>query len=145
MNKHDKSGKRTKAYTAWRNMMQRCYRVGFLKTRPSYIGCTVCDEWQDFSVFASWFSDNYIEGCHLDKDIKITGNKIYSPETCLFVSKAENTLKAMCKSYSFIDPLGVAVNIYNMSKFCKDKVLDNSAMCRVYRGEASHHKGWVKA
>ena len=37
-----------------------------------------------------WFNKNYIKGLHLDKDILSGDSKIYSPETCCFVTNTEN-------------------------------------------------------
>lgn len=79
-----------KAYLVWRSMIYRCYSECSLKTHPSYSGCSVDDRWHDFSNFLQWFNDNYIDGYELDKDIKVKGNKVYSPETCMFVSKKDN-------------------------------------------------------
>ena len=49
-----------------------------------------------FSNFEKWFNDNYYEieneQMELDKDILIKGNKIYSPENCIFVPHNINTL-----------------------------------------------------
>lgn len=62
------------------------------KNKPTYEGCTVCDEWLYFSNFKKWFDENYIEGFQLDKDIIIRGNKVYSPQTCCFVPKEINII-----------------------------------------------------
>lgn len=90
------NGKTTKCYNAWRSMLQRCYDEKFHKKRPTYKGCKMCDDWHNFQNFGKWYYDNYyeIEGqkmC-LDKDILLKGNKIYSPETCIFVPNNINTL-----------------------------------------------------
>lgn len=34
----------------------------------------------------------HMEGWHLDKDILLKGNKVYSPETCAFVPAKINSL-----------------------------------------------------
>lgn len=88
--------KNTKAYTIWNNMLRRCYDEEFHKREPSYIGCEVCDEWHNFQNFAQWYEKNYyeVEGermC-LDKDIINKGNKIYSPDNCVFVPVKINNL-----------------------------------------------------
>lgn len=77
------------AYRAWFSMFVRCYSKN--KT-SAYDGCYVCDEWLLFSNFIPWFNNNYIKGYQLDKDIKEKGNKIYSPEKCLYVPVAINSL-----------------------------------------------------
>lgn len=86
------NGLQTKAYKAWHNMLKRCYSKSFLKTRPTYENCKVCDEWLCYQTFAKWFYENYIEGYQLDKDILQKDNKIYSPETCCFVPNEINSL-----------------------------------------------------
>jgi len=87
-----KNGRKTKAYSTWQGMLQRCYDNKLHKRYPTYIGCTICDEWLNFQIFAEWFDKNYKEGCQLDKDLINLGNKIYSPETCQFVSNKINNL-----------------------------------------------------
>ena len=132
-------GKNTRQYKTWRGMLERCYS----DKSPSYKGCTVCKEWHDFQNFAKWFDENYIEGYQIDKDIKIDGNRIYSPDACMFVSANENAVKAHAKTYSLVNPDGEVVNIYNMNEFCRDKDLGSSSMIAVSLGKASHHKGWT--
>ncbi|AUR97612.1 hypothetical protein NVP1242O_53 [Vibrio phage 1.242.O._10N.261.54.B2] len=78
------------AHEKWRKMIQRCYDPLVHKTHPTYTDCSVCEEWQDFQKFAEWFCDNAFDGCELDKDILIAGNKVYSPENCTLVTRKEN-------------------------------------------------------
>ena len=86
------NGKIPKWYNAWSNMIQRCYDEKCQIKNPTYIGCSVCDEWLTASNFKKWFDNNYIEGYFPDKDIIVDGNKVYSPETCRFVSRHINNL-----------------------------------------------------
>jgi hypothetical protein len=109
-----KNGKRTRKYRIWQALFERCYTIRELKRFPTYIGCTVCEEWNNFQNFAAWYDQNYyeIEGeqmC-LDKDILFKGNKIYSPETCVFVPSDINILftKTNAKRGDF--PIGVTYN-----------------------------------
>lgn len=78
------------AYRAWKNMLTRCYSPIELARHPTYIGCTVTPEWLSFSAFRSWMELQDHEGKHLDKDILSLGNKVYSPDTCIFVSPEIN-------------------------------------------------------
>lgn len=139
------NGKHSKAYATWKNMLLRCYDNKAQELHPTYKGCTVCDKWHNFQNFAEWHKDNYIEGRHLDKDIKVSNSKVYSPFTCLFVTQLENNVKAKAKSYKFINPLGVVTFIYNLSCFCKGNNLTDSHMSLVHLGKEKQHKGWTKA
>lgn len=90
------NGKKTKCYGIWHGILQRCYDSKYHEKRPTYIDCKVCDEWLCYTNFGDWFTDNYYEAegertC-LDKDILHKGNKIYSPENCVFVPERINTL-----------------------------------------------------
>lgn len=88
------NGKHTKKYLTWKGILERCYS-GY-RSRPTYNGCTICDEWKDFQVFGDWFDNNYnpllMKDWHLDKDIIIPGNKIYRPYACAFVPQEINAL-----------------------------------------------------
>lgn len=132
----------TKAYEVWSGMISRCYSKKTQERQPSYIGCTVCREWHNFQNFAEWFDGNYIDGMCLDKDIRVKGNKVYSPDTCKFVTKSENTIAATARSFCLASPDGLVVNVFNMAKFCRDNNLTSRAMSKVISGEQKHHKGW---
>lgn len=79
-------------YYPWADMLERCYDEEFHKKTPSYIGCRVCDEWLFASNFKKWYDENYIDGYSIDKDILQKGNKLYSPDTCVFVPHRINTI-----------------------------------------------------
>ena len=95
------------AYDAWANMLERCYSPRCLKKHPTYIGCTVADEWHSFQNFVEWFDKNYIQGYHLDKDLTILGNKEYSPSTCVFVPRWLNNILLDSKASRGVYPVGV--------------------------------------
>jgi hypothetical protein len=77
-------------------MIRRCYDKKYQVKYPTYKDCKVCDEWLNYQNFAKWFDENYYqiddETMHIDKDILVKGNKVYSPETCVFVPQDINIL-----------------------------------------------------
>jgi hypothetical protein len=101
----------TKYYTCWRGMLERCYCKKFHSKKPTYIGCSVADDWHNFQNFAKWFDENYnpetMQGWQLDKDILVKGNKIYSSETCCFVPNNINALFTKSNSSRGKYPIGV--------------------------------------
>ena len=101
------NGKHIKSYAIWTAMLQRCYSEKFQASCPTYIGCTVADEWKRFTAFKSWFNENYIDGYALDKDIKCRGNKLYSADNCFFVTRELNNLLTHKQSSQGKWPTGV--------------------------------------
>lgn len=85
-------------YDRWRNMINRCYNIEDIRYK-SYggNGVTVCQRWLSFERFLEdivrieGYSEENIDNISLDKDTKVKGNKIYSPSTCVFISKGDNT------------------------------------------------------
>ena len=82
------------AYIRWVDMIQRCYNRKIHKYKPYYKDKSVCEEWLNFSNFRIWYNEHIIEGAKvdLDKDILCQNNKVYSPETCVFVEHYINTV-----------------------------------------------------
>lgn len=93
----------TREYATWNSMINRCYNPNY----DSYInygnkGVTVCERWRYFDNFK--IDITYLPGYDLwlnnpgdyalDKDVLQMGipeyQKIYSPETCCFISIFEN-------------------------------------------------------
>lgn len=89
-------GKNTKPYTTWKDMLRRCYYEKERELHLAYHDCFVCEEWHNFQNFADWYEENFYdigEGrMHIDKDILVEDNKIYSPETCIFVPQRINMI-----------------------------------------------------
>ena len=77
-------------HRAWKDMLKRCYSAKLQEVRPTYKGCSVSQEWLTFSNFRRWMEKQDWEGMQLDKDLLFAGNKVYSKETCVFVSSSVN-------------------------------------------------------
>lgn len=84
------------AYGVWKNILMRCYPERMRYKAPTYVGCTVCDEWLNYQNFAKWFTDNYYEigegRMHVDKDILFKNNRVYAPDKCLIVPQRINMI-----------------------------------------------------
>lgn len=115
--KTKENGKKTKCYITWKGILERCYHEKRRHKNLTYINCEVCEEWLCYTDFSQWFKENYyeVEGermC-LDKDILYKGNKIYSPNTCIFVPERINTLFIKRDSKRGKYPIGVKYNKQN--------------------------------
>ena len=85
------------SYYKWKNMVQRCYdKKVHKKYKPEYKDKSVCEEWLNYSNFKIWFDEHFVPSKNnqidLDKDLLVQGNKIYSPETCVFLLHYQNTM-----------------------------------------------------
>ena len=104
------------AYETWRFMLLRVYGESHIKRKPTYQNVEVCEEWWCFQNFAKWYyeqksfktKDNKDKSYHLDKDILVKGNKVYSPETCCFVPCEVNNLLLTKSNLSKNLPTGVS-------------------------------------
>lgn len=94
-------------YAKWYDMLTRCYSAKMHKRHQTYKDCSVFDGWLIFSNFKKWMIRQDWEEKDLDKDLRYTGNKIYSPETCIFVSQEINTLTMDCGASRGELPKGV--------------------------------------
>ena len=89
------NGVLTKEYELWRSMLKRCYSDAYKKKNPTYIGCEVSDNFKSYEYFHEWCHNQIgfgVEGWHLDKDLLIKGNKVYSENSCIFLPQEINTL-----------------------------------------------------
>ena len=102
--------KMAKPYVTWKNMLQRAYCQKYQAKQPTYIGCSVSDEWLDYQVFAEWFCEQEYSdiGYDLDKDLLVAGNKVYSPEACSFIPRELNSILTDCKAARTNLPQGVS-------------------------------------
>jgi hypothetical protein len=111
-----------KIYNTWRHMLERCYDPYFINyKRITYKDCIVCEEWHNFQNFAKWYEENYYEcnneKMHLDKDILYKGNKIYSPDYCIFVPMRINCLFTKTNVNRGKYPIGVYYKFKKVDKY----------------------------
>lgn len=131
----------SKIYSCWLSMLQRCYDQKYQKISPTYIGCSVFEEWQDYQNFASWHEENHPNDgklYHLDKDIIVDGNKLYGPNTCKFVSPYENAIASIRTMYEvniINTKTGEKITIKNQAKFCRDNELNNRNFNQMVKGK----------
>lgn len=80
-------------YKVWMHMVERSFSERLIRKYPNYEGCTIFEEWKYFSNFITWVDsqpNKNWKSCALDKDLLILGNKVYSPETCVFIPQQLN-------------------------------------------------------
>lgn len=100
-----------KSYLTWQHMLSRCYDIKN-KSYKFYSDCTVCKEWHNYTNFKIWYDNNFYtidnQIINLDKDILCKGNKIYSPETCIFVPQEINKLFTKRHNFRGEYPIGIS-------------------------------------
>jgi hypothetical protein len=117
-------------YEKWTCMLRRCYSKKLHEKRPTYIGCSVVSEWIYFSAFHSWMSSQQWDGLELDKDILFPGNKVYGPDTCVFIPGHLNRLLTDHASARGEYPLGV--------KWHKTNRKFHAQCCNPFTGKREH-------
>ncbi|APC46057.1 HNH endonuclease [Vibrio phage vB_VspP_pVa5] len=137
--------KPVRCYSIWKAMLRRCY----VDTCKDYVrygakGVIVCDEWHDYQAFAAWADQHYVEGYHLDKDLKVKGNMVYGPSGCSFVPALDNIADANAMEFTLTAPDGSVVSGYNLKEFCRENNLDRANIRQVMRGQRKSCKGWKK-
>ena len=110
----NENGEQLDSYVCWKAMLKRCYSAKYQEKYPTYKGCYVCDDWLYYPNFKKWYKENYYKisnkTSHLDKDILVKGNKIYSPTTCIFVPNFINKLFTKSQKTRGEQPIGVYYN-----------------------------------
>ena len=93
------SGVTTKEYVPWCSMLKRCYSDSYKKKNPTYKDCEVSENFKSYEYFYEWChkqvgfgNDGNGNPFHLDKDLLIKGNKVYSESTCVFIPSEINSL-----------------------------------------------------
>lgn len=104
-------------YKRWNKILQRCYNERDLLDNPTYRDVTVCDEWLRFSVFRDWMKNQtwiLADGTalHIDKDLLIKGNKVYSPYSCTFLHPKVNNFMTECKNFKKFEDIGYKKRVY---------------------------------
>lgn len=103
--------KNTKEYQLWLNMLGRCYSQRIHLKNPTYLDCSVSDNFKSFQYFADWANKQIgfgLKGYALDKDILSKGNKVYSEDNCVFVPSNLNNFLITSKAIRGSCPIGVS-------------------------------------
>ena len=85
----------TKEYHLWQSMLQRCYDDAYKKRYPTYEGCEASENFKYYEYFYEWCNKQIGfggDGLHLDKDLLLKGNKVYSENTCVFLPSEINAM-----------------------------------------------------
>ena len=121
------NGVKTKEYELWHSMLTRCYSDVYKKKRPTYGGCEVSDNFKSYEYFYEWCNKQIGFGVngngnpfHLDKDLLIKGNKVYSEDSCVFIPQGIN--KVLTKRESMRGEHLIGVHWHNASKAFKAQV-----------------------
>ena len=104
------NGRNTKEYMLWCSMLKRCYSDTCKKKQPIYEGCEVSENFKSYEYFYEWCHNQIgfgVKGWHLDKDLLIKGNKVYSETTCVFIPAEVNTLLVKSDKIRGNHPIGV--------------------------------------
>lgn len=133
-------------YRTWCGMLRRCYSIKLHEEYPTYIGCSVSEEWKRFRNFKSWMEKQDWEGKHLDKDLLFEGNKVYSEDTCAFVLKMVNTFTTDCAASRGEWLIGVCWN-KGRNKFmssCRNPLTNIREHLGYFDSEQEAHQEWLK-
>ncbi|MCY7780051.1 hypothetical protein MOB41_16755 [Bacillus haynesii] len=147
-------------YSIWSGMLERCYDPD-CSHYSSYggAGIKVCDRWHCFKHFLEDFPrlDGYDEELFnsrklfLDKDLKQQGvpksQKVYSPETCCFVTREVNNayrdLSNARVHFIAKSPEGEVFNVEGLRPFAKKYGLHRPIINKCLRGERTDYNGWT--
>lgn len=133
-------------YDRWKTMLERCYCPKFHSKNPTYVGCSVTEEWLLFSNFEKWMKTQDWEGKQLDKDILKVGNKIYSSDFCVFIPPELNTFTLDCGANRGEYPLGVYLH-KEKGRFmaqCNNPFTKRQEYLGYYDNPEEAHLAWKK-
>ena len=140
-------------FKRWYSMIERCYNHSSIEYK-SYGGkeIKVCERWLCFDNYIKDIKDiegydeqKYMSGeIQLDKDIKFKGNHIYSPDTCIFVSRHINGMNQPSKKKSFIaiSPNGIEYEFDNQNECARQFNLTPRTIGKVLAKQLKTHKDW---
>ena len=154
--------RKTRLYTTWSNMKQRCNNPNDKEYRNyGGRGIKVCKDWYSFTKFRDWaLANGYKEDLTIDR---ILLDKGYCPENCRFISLAEQannrtnnhyiTYKgetktlaqwAKCLNIPYYR-LRSRINLYDydLNKAFSTETYDKKHWCK-YKGETKRLNEWCK-
>lgn len=131
-------------HRTWSDMLKRCYSESYQKRKSTYKGCSVCEEWLTFSNFRAWMEKQDWKGKELDKDFIVEGNKVYSPETCVFISGMLNKFFLSSGASRGEWMIGVYWNkgVGKFQSLCSNPFLNKQECLGYFDNELDAHLAW---
>lgn len=133
-----------KHYEIWQDMLRRCYSEKCQKRQPTYVGCNVDPDWHTFSKFREWAESKNTKGMQLDKDILFPGNKVYSSNTCVFVTGSLNKFlnNSARKRGQFLIGVSLCKRSNKFRSLCKDPFKNKLEHLGLFESELEAHEAW---
>lgn len=133
-------------YHTWKSMLQRCYSIKYQERRPTYIGCTVSEEWLTFSNFRVWMMTQDWQDKQLDKDLLFEGNKVYSADTCVFVTRMVNlfTTDSSAARGEFLIGVSWHKPAGKFQANCSNPFTKKGEYLGLFDCEQEAHEAWLK-
>lgn len=139
-----KNGKRNTCpyYNRWYHILRRCYDSKFHVYNPGYSDCEVVDEWKVFSNFKSWMETQDWVGKELDKDFLVPGNRVYGPNTCIFIPHKVNSFLTIGRTKNSRYPLGCYYNKQCKRFVSKIEINNKKVILGKYDDPIDAHRMW---
>lgn len=132
-------------YRKWHAMLNRCYSPKPVKKYERYANCLVVAEWLTFSNFKSWMEKQDWKGKELDKDIKLKGNRIYSPDACCFVTRRVNQFFSGCvRDGNLVYGCSYRKDRKKFQARCNNPITDKCEHLGMFSCEADAQIAWKK-
>lgn len=132
-------------YVKWFGIFNRCYSKVRLSKYPTYEHCEVSEDFHRFTDFVSWVNlqpNRDWQKCHLDKDLLVEGNKVYSPSTCVFITPKVNGFLIDRKRFRGDLLLGVSKDRRRFKARCMNPFTGKAKHLGNYTTELEAHKAW---
>lgn len=116
-------------------------------------GVTIDEYWYSFDKFvqdvpgiSGWDEDRFLShNLELDKDLKVQGNKLYSKETCMWVTHKENMQVQPLRQvpfYAYNEYTGEVKTGINQRQFAIDNHISQSTISSVLNGRKHRSGDW---
>ena len=133
------NGKNKLEYETWSGVLKRCYSDARKKKRPTYKDCICSDNFNSYEYFYEWCNKQVgfgNEGWHLDKDLLVKGNKVYSEDSCVFLPVEINS--ALTKTDKLRGKYPIGVHWCNTKKMFIAQINRNKGQ-QDYLGQFDNH------